>query len=463
MARLTDEEFRVWCQRNKISSETEAYIQRIRSSEPIRKVQSHASNVSGRYPSVKMGFSIQFESQHVELWGIYTMERDDDVLEYYDQPTRIQLHYRACSGRKTSPWHTPDFFVLRQESAGFEEWKPTASLDKLAVRMPQRYQRSVTGQWQCPPGEIAAKLLGLSYRVRTSAEYHPFYIQNLKFLQDFWTHPFSIEATLEAQVLESLRVYPGVSVKSLLEAHPNLSVDVIWAMLTQQRLFTDLSATSLMSWDQVFLYRSEAEILPSKDGGRDAFEGTQLASPLILDGRLWNAEMNGTTVTLRPEIGTTLTLTREQFQSLANQGKIKQGHLSTPSPLQDDARERLSHAGPKALEAANRRWREILAYTRGEAITVTARSVQNWMAAFRRAETEMGCGYLGLLDQVNKRGNRTARVPDASKQLLEEYLTTHYAVPQAKRAAAVYRLYREECNKQQIDGRRLDVPVASII
>ena len=92
MARLTDEEFRAWCQSNKIEPQTEAYIQRIRESEPSRKVQSRASNVSGRYPSVKMGCSIQFESQHVELWGLYTMEHDSDVLEMYDQPTRIQLH-----------------------------------------------------------------------------------------------------------------------------------------------------------------------------------------------------------------------------------------------------------------------------------------------------------------------------------------------------------------------------------
>src|SRR5271169_3387725 len=97
-AMLTDEEFRAWCQHNHFSPETEATIQRIRSSQPARKVQSRASNVSGRYPSVKMGFSIQFESQHVELWGIHMMERDDDVLEFYDQPTRIQLHYQARSG-----------------------------------------------------------------------------------------------------------------------------------------------------------------------------------------------------------------------------------------------------------------------------------------------------------------------------------------------------------------------------
>src|SRR5579863_3534500 len=98
MARLTDEGFRAWCSHLKIEPETESYIQRIRESEPERKVQSRASNLSGRYPSVKMGFSIQFESQHVELWGIYTMERDDDVLEMYDQPSSIQLHYQARSG-----------------------------------------------------------------------------------------------------------------------------------------------------------------------------------------------------------------------------------------------------------------------------------------------------------------------------------------------------------------------------
>jgi len=170
MTRLTDEEFHTWCQRNKIEPETAPYIQRLRTTPPERKVRGRASNVSGRYPSQKMGFSIQFESQHVELWGCYTMERDEDVLEMYDQPTRIQLHYHARSGRKTSPWHTPDFLVLRKDGAVFEEWKHASSLDTLAVTMPERYQRQAKGGWQCPPGEIAARSLGLSYRVRTSAE-----------------------------------------------------------------------------------------------------------------------------------------------------------------------------------------------------------------------------------------------------------------------------------------------------
>jgi putative transposase len=446
---LTDEEFAVWCQRNKIGPETEATIARIRSSPPARRVHGRASNVSGRYPSVKMGRSIQFESQHVELWAIYAMERDDDVLEYYDQPTRLQLHYTSRSGRKTSPWHTPDFLVIRRNGASFEEWKPADSLEPLATRMPERYQRDPRGGWRCPPGEAAAQVLGLTYRVRTSSEYHPHYIQNLKFLQDFWTHPFTLSKQAEERIKEAVTVYPGVSVAALMEAHPSLSVDVVWAMLTTQALFTDFTATSLMNWEHVFLYTS-AQAVEEAHRSQEKATPPLVASPLLIDGRLWEAEMQETQVLLRPEVGTPFSLPVEQFHRLVTLGHIQQMEQATPSPLTDAARERLTSASPKGEEAAIKRWREILAYFRGDPLTVTPRSVQNWMAAYRQAEAEMGCGYVGLLDRVAERGNRSPRVPDASKELLREYLRAHYAAPQAKRAAAVYRLYREEAIRQGI-------------
>lgn len=85
---FTNEEFHTWCQINALSPETEAYIQRMRTSQPVRKVHSGISNITGRYPSVKMGCTIQFES-FVELGAIYLMERDNEVLEFYGQPTRL--------------------------------------------------------------------------------------------------------------------------------------------------------------------------------------------------------------------------------------------------------------------------------------------------------------------------------------------------------------------------------------
>ena len=173
---------------------------------------------------------------------------------------------------------------MRRNEASFEEWKQASSLDKLATSQPHRYQRNASGGWQCPPGEQAAQLLGLSYRVRSSAEYHPLYIQNLKLLQDFWVKPFHVEVEQETQVLESLQAYPGVSVQSLLDAHPGLSIDVIWALLIKQRLFTDLCAALLTSWDQVFLYGSAAEVPASGGERQDSKRAIPLASRLLWDG-----------------------------------------------------------------------------------------------------------------------------------------------------------------------------------
>jgi putative transposase len=165
--RMTPEAFHTWSQRLQLSSETEALIASIRSSPPIRRVSGRAGNITGRYPSPKMGVSIQFESDRVEFWAIYGMERDEDVLEFYDQSSRIPLSYRAKSGRRTTQWHTPDFFVLRRESAGWEEWKPADSLDRLAEGQPARYQLAGSGQWYCPPGETYAEPFGLTYRLRS--------------------------------------------------------------------------------------------------------------------------------------------------------------------------------------------------------------------------------------------------------------------------------------------------------
>lgn len=287
---LTNDEFRIWCQRNQISPKTETALARVRSSQPARKVQGGASNVSGRFPSVKMGFSIQFESHRVELWAIYAMEVDDDVLQYYDQPTRIQLHYHARSGRKSSPWHTPDFLVIRKTGVAFEEWKPEDALEKLASRIPDRYQPTGAGGWRSPPGEQAAQELGFAYRVRSSKEYHPFFIQNLKILRDFWIHPFPLPPQAQARVQDALKVYPGISVAAILSAMPDLTVDMLWTMLTLQQVYTDLSAASLMHWEHVFLYRSAQEAETAKQTTvPQAHRRSLFASPLIFDGRLWEA------------------------------------------------------------------------------------------------------------------------------------------------------------------------------
>ena len=73
-------------QRPGLSDQARVVIDDVRSSDPARRVRSGRGNVSGRYPSKKMGVTIQFESHRVELAAIYEMEHDAHVLEYFDQP-----------------------------------------------------------------------------------------------------------------------------------------------------------------------------------------------------------------------------------------------------------------------------------------------------------------------------------------------------------------------------------------
>ncbi len=176
--------FERWCDQLQLPTATRDFLLHLRSSPPVRRVQGRLLNVCGTYASRKMGVSIQFESHTVELWAIYIMEHDREVLEFFDQPNPLELRYQGPSGRSTKALHTPDFLVLRKNGASFEEWKPESCLLELMVTHPGRYQRDENGNWRCPPGEAAAERLGLSYRVRSSEELHPGYIRNLIFLEE---------------------------------------------------------------------------------------------------------------------------------------------------------------------------------------------------------------------------------------------------------------------------------------
>ncbi len=83
---MTQEEFNQWCINQSVKASARQEIERIRNTLPSRSVGSRCKNVSGRYPSRKMGTTIQFESHKVELPFIYQLEHSEDVLEYYDQP-----------------------------------------------------------------------------------------------------------------------------------------------------------------------------------------------------------------------------------------------------------------------------------------------------------------------------------------------------------------------------------------
>jgi putative transposase len=133
---LNEQEFAAWAERIDLSDQAQSVVAHIRHSDPARRVRGGRSNVTGRYPSRKMGVTIQFESHRVELPTVFELEHDDAVLEYYDQVPAIKLDYYSADGKRLAVLHTPDFFVIRRNSAGWEECKTEEELTRLSERSP---------------------------------------------------------------------------------------------------------------------------------------------------------------------------------------------------------------------------------------------------------------------------------------------------------------------------------------
>ena len=123
-----------WCRARALAPSTISYLSTLRGSDPARRVTSRANNVSGTYPSPKMGATIQFESQNPELWALVMMDCDPEVLEFFEQPDTFKIRYLDKSGKKMQGHsYTPDFLILRTTAVCFEEWKRESDLKRLAV------------------------------------------------------------------------------------------------------------------------------------------------------------------------------------------------------------------------------------------------------------------------------------------------------------------------------------------
>ena len=135
---LSAEDFLRWNQRVALPEAARTTVQAIRAARPARLVGGGRRNVIGRYPSRKMGVTVQFESNHVERAFLLEFEHDPNVLEYYDQPPSIRLRYQCAGGKQTSVHHTPDFFVIRADEAGWDECTREEELVRIAALPPVR-------------------------------------------------------------------------------------------------------------------------------------------------------------------------------------------------------------------------------------------------------------------------------------------------------------------------------------
>lgn len=460
---LKDEELDELVQRLGLSRPAQAVIAAIRSSPPARRVRSGAGNVSVRYPSRKMGQVIQAESHRNELTGIYEMEHDPDTLEYYDQPPPIKLVYQARSGRRVGIWHTPDFFVIRSDAVGWEEWKTEEGLLRLTEQMPHRYIRTEDGRWRCPPGEVYAQPLGFFYRVRSSAEIDWVFQRNMLFLEDYLRNDCPpVGSAAVATILSLVASKPGISLAELRRCASGVNSDDIYALIASERVYVNVRAAPLAEPKRVLLFRDDATALAYQMTtetaagiavGKTGFLHVAPGTPVVWDGRGWTLlNVGQATIALLADDGALAELPHMAFEMLVTQGKLS-GLLNQSPGSHALIQELLARASPDDLQEANRRYAIIAPRLTGQPAaegTTSTRTIRDWLAKWRTAEQAYGCGYVGLLPRRWASGNRQHKLPEETLAALEAFITNDYETLKQKSKFEVYGTLLRACEQQGI-------------
>ena len=458
---LSEDELEVWCLQHTLSEPAKAVICQIRSSPPSRLVQGRAGNVSGRYPSQKMGCTIQFESHRGELAAIYQFEHDPAVLEFYDQPGAIKLVYPSKKGKPVGVLHTPDFFVICQDSCGWIECKMEDHLVQLAEQMPHRYQRKVDGTWRCPPGEEYAQALHFFYRLQSSTQIDWVYQRNLRFLEDYLRASCFPVASQMVQALRLLVMKkPGLTLREVLEGLTPGSADDLYFCIATEQVYVDLAQTPLADPQhvQMFLDREQAQAYVALEQScgelfpraSSSVVAVRAGTMLWWDGKPWRVlNLGETLVSLLSPDKHIVDFPMEVLDTLLREKKVTAARVVPDDVRRVEELELLRKASPKQLEVATQRYK-LLGGAATEMRTVPARTLRGWREAFREAEAIYGHGFLGLIPRWSTSGNRLPRLSKEAEALLEKYVTQHYETLKQQSASAVYVLLAREAQEQHI-------------
>ncbi len=444
-----------------LTDEAVQQINNIRASEPSRKVRSNGKNVTGFYPSRKMGVTIQFESHKLELAAIYEKEHDPNVLEYYDQPPSFPIKYKNSKGsnkKNIGHRYTADFFVIENDWIGWEEWKTDEDLLKLSQKYPTRYCVDEKGNWRCPPAEEYAKQLGLMFRVKSSKEIDWTYQRNLLFLEDYLLDekPYVSEEAVIA-IKKLLNDKPFITLDELLSNQTTFLADDIYTLIALEEIYVDLKKCSIVDFRNTPLFLNEKTY--------KAYQNMQTACiPLLLeptlleisvgakvywDVKLWTIiNITENVISLLSEVDELSEIPKFIFEDLIKKGSIKGLKEITKSRDEQEVLKIIKGASEKELEVANRKYLIVQGMLNGgkyDDYDTSDRTIRDWIKKYKDAEKIYGNGYVGLISRRSKQGNRTERFPKEVLDLMNKYIEEKYEMIIQKNRWTVYNALKKEC------------------
>ena len=455
---LSNIELSDYFERAKLSSRAIQKIHQIRNSEPVRRVSSGPRNVACHFSSKKMGFTIQAESHGNELPALVAWEFDDHTYEIYDQPLQVKLTYFGKTGRKSTSYSTPDFFLLQEWFTGWVECKTEAELLQSLASGSERFTRDEDGTWRCPSGETYAAEYGLKFAVRSSAENNHTFVRNLELLRDYFDEKcLPICDDQIEEVMSAFQDKAWTNFKSIIDI--GLDADVINKMLADQLLHFDIHNDLLAEPDRTIIYRDKQAAnayrihIQSKLNcvtSPSTSVKISIGEKFIWDGVLWKILNAGDTAVFAEDTEQTIvTLQRNALEQLIKDG-IVTGMPLEQFPEQTLAEEIVRKASPNDYQEAFKRYRNIFPENESD-VTARPRTIRLWKSMYRHSVQAYGSGFVGLLPKTHNRGSNDRKLDKQVIKIMKDVIDDFFLQPGGRSKTSCWGEVELQCIEQGLN------------
>ncbi|TNC81491.1 MAG: heteromeric transposase endonuclease subunit TnsA [Oleiphilus sp.] len=217
---------------------------------PVREIKAGYSNVTGKYPSIKMNRAISFEST-LERDFYLLLDHENSVDFYEEQPRTIK--YKHLSKNRT---YTPDTLVRRlsesQEDYTLYEIKYRSDLFSNWMKLKPKFKAAIRfcneQNWK--------------FKIMTEVEIRTPRLKNLEFLDHFRSTVSQNEDAIRQALLESMLSLQKATPQELIAvtfsdfSNRAEALPVLWRMIVEGGIGVNLDCPLDMN-SPLFLEDSE--------------------------------------------------------------------------------------------------------------------------------------------------------------------------------------------------------------
>jgi putative transposase len=265
-------------------------------------------------------------------------------------------------------------------------------------------------------------------------------------------------------VLAVVAAEPSIKLEEVfLKTDAVASRDDIYQLIATREVYVDLNAAPLVEPHQVRVFPNKetatayahiVEVPPNSMANNPRFIDLAVGSAVEWNNRAWKiANVGDKMVSLVGESNAFTELPLAAFELLVKKGRVS-GVSARPACTNDEAAKILSEANEDDFRIANYRANLVCRRLRGGTLpddnNVSERTLRYWVAQYRDMEAKYGNGYLGLLPHIRSRGPRGSKLPEATWELITEFIENDYETLKQKKKYEVWSVLKNICDKRAV-------------